>query len=312
MEEQRTAFACPHCQGELDRRSEELFCTTCRESYPLIAGGIAALFPRDRPPEYVSDPGMPFREALALAERLAAEPGSFRDLVGLYYESFRAGRDPGLFEHCRNIVANRGVTDVSDEVVGVCRGLDMMQAVFPQVRLAAEVGCGWGFSLASLAQGYKDHPFFRARPVLRPGLESRDPGDCPAALSRPRAGQHRTGRRRCGVVVAVPPRVGGLPFCRFRGRALARTASEHPAMGANPLARFHPVFHRSQPLYAAPGAAFQSPGRRLCAAALAEALRGLADGRAGQARRQPGPTRPQTLRGRSVRRSPPICWPPCR
>lgn len=158
MEDQPTAFACPRCQGELDRRNRELFCTACRESYPTIAGGIAVLFPRDRPPEYVDDPGIPFRDALALAEKLAAAPGSFRDLVGLYYESLRAGCDPALFEYYRNAVANRSVTDVSGEIAGASLGLEMMNATFPRVRLAAEVGCGWGFSLASIGQGYKRHP----------------------------------------------------------------------------------------------------------------------------------------------------------
>ena len=37
----------------------------------------------------VQSTGLAMRSLFELAERLAAEPGSFRDLVGLYYESLR-------------------------------------------------------------------------------------------------------------------------------------------------------------------------------------------------------------------------------
>ena len=51
MEGQQTAFACPVCHGELDRRSEELFCASLPGILPADCGrNCVRRFLRGRPP----------------------------------------------------------------------------------------------------------------------------------------------------------------------------------------------------------------------------------------------------------------------
>lgn len=166
MQERPSSFACVRCRGELLRQPRSLVCSACGETYRTIAGGLPLLLPPERIPQFVPDPGMEFNAAVDLAEELAAQPGSFRDLVNYYYEKFRHQVEPALFEYYRNIVANRDVVDVSDEICAASLGLNLLPATFPRVRVAAEIGCGWGFSLATLSKGYRDNPYLSGARLL--------------------------------------------------------------------------------------------------------------------------------------------------
>lgn len=154
----QTSFACVRCRGDLIPRSGQLVCEVCGEAYSTIADSLPILMLNEDIPKFVPDPGMSFEESVALAERLAALPGSFRDLVNYYYEACRDRIGPQLFDYYRNIVAARDVGDFSDEVCAASLGLNLLERPFPRTRLAVEIGVGWGFSLAALGKAYRDNP----------------------------------------------------------------------------------------------------------------------------------------------------------
>ena len=151
MTDLASVFACPKCQGALTRTDTHLACTGCPGRYELVAGDIPIFLDPAERPSHVPDPGIPFQAAIDLANKLHATPGSFHDLVDAYYEALRGNADPKLFDYYRNITKNRALHPISDEVRMIQTGLPVVGAPFPQVRLALEFGCGWGFSLAAFA-----------------------------------------------------------------------------------------------------------------------------------------------------------------
>src|SRR4051812_3840241 len=151
MSDTLSAFVCPKCKGGLARAGNRLACTGCPASYELVAGDIPIFLDPDERPSHVPDPGIPFQDAIDLANKLDALPGTFHDLVDAYYEALRGNADPKLFEYYRNITKSRVLTPVSDEVNMIALGLNVVGTPFPRVRQAVEFGCGWGFSLAALA-----------------------------------------------------------------------------------------------------------------------------------------------------------------
>lgn len=154
-------FVCVVCRGSLRREAHSLVCESCGQTYRVIANEIPIFLTADRIPQRVPDPGISFDRAVALAEELAALPGTFADLVAAYYEALRDIINPSLFDYYRNIVVQRGVGESADEVNAASLALNVLGQPFPKVNLAVEIGCGWGFSLAALGKCYQGHSLLR-------------------------------------------------------------------------------------------------------------------------------------------------------
>jgi SAM-dependent methyltransferase/uncharacterized protein YbaR (Trm112 family) len=153
-------FTCVVCGNQLKKEECELVCQECGETYPLIAGkSIPILIPKDRMPNYVPDPGIPFSQALELSEKLYNTKGSFQDLVDAYYEFRRGSVEPSLFNYYRDVVKKRRVGSISDEVSAVSLALNCIQTSFPRINNVLEIGVGWGFSLAALGKNYRNTPY---------------------------------------------------------------------------------------------------------------------------------------------------------
>ncbi len=145
-------FVCPQCRGPLEQTTARLTCTKCAASFQVVADEIPIFLQDDERPANVPDPGIPFTDALALAEVLHQTPGTFHDLMDVYYRHLLGNCEPELYEYYRQIARSRRVGDYSDEIAMISLGMDAMKFPFPKVRLGIEFGCGWGFSLAAAAK----------------------------------------------------------------------------------------------------------------------------------------------------------------
>lgn len=145
MDPLEAQFVCVRCKGALRRTTEALACRSCEETYPVIAGSIPVLLPRD------DRAGL--EGPLHRAEQLAAVPGDFARLVDEYYELCLRGQvTDALFDYYRDITRSRRVGDVSDELAMISLALDMFGAALPTTRRVVEFGSGWGFSMAAMAR----------------------------------------------------------------------------------------------------------------------------------------------------------------